>query len=423
MMALLATCQLHAAINHQVADVLSIVTNSLQAPIVEGPKTVMLSDGTSAEMVLFCQTTWVLKNEPQSVVLGQEMQRKAMALPERERLTLMDRFDDYSQLWYLPLDKYPQADARRKKVLSPTQRSHRYFRELAFLGTDHAHAWYAYMPLYQWTQLQKQLRLRGGDDRLAAAVRGMSIDDLGNMTRGSAQEILTSAGSKAIPFIHQILASTNFSLGLQALGPMKDKSATALLLESARSENKPVAEAARYVLETSPRAEAEPLYLKWLEEDAGRKPVFQLLSASAKINPRKLAPYLPRILESPKSIHEFRQAFELSRSLAGKPMPASLLHLEAQIKQFGYASSTNYDQARVDNAVREILKTTDIEAAGIIGIGLAVAVTKGDWVPANKAGVAILRALPNGWGRTMARRVANSIPDEWIKETLKDAYD
>ena len=66
-----------------------------------------------------------------------------MALPEPERLTLMERFDDYSQFWYVPLDKYPHADASLKSIISPTQRSHRYFRELAFLGTGRGQAWYA----------------------------------------------------------------------------------------------------------------------------------------------------------------------------------------------------------------------------------------------------------------------------------------
>jgi len=238
------------------------------------------------------------------------------------------------------------------------------------------------------------------------------------MTRASAEELLTEAGAKAIPYIKQILASTNFALGLSALGPMQAKEASELLVETAASQDKTLAGAARSTLQAYPRPEAETLYFKWLNEDAGRKPVFELLAACEKIAPNKIAPYLPRILESPKSVYEFRHAFELSRSLTGKSLSPGLIKLEQQIREFGYASSDHYDQAKVDQAVSGILKSDDVEAATVIGISLAVATTKGDWRPANKAGMTILRGLPAGYGLKTAKRVADSIPDESLKEKL-----
>ena len=57
----------------------------------------------------------------------------------------------------------------------------------------------------------------------------------------------------------------------------------------------------------------------------------------------------------------------------------------------------------------------------VIAVSLATAKTKGDWRPANDAGVDILRALPGGQGRRLARRVADSIPEAWYKEMLQRA--
>ena len=174
----------------------------------------------------------------------------------------------------------------------------------------------------------------------------------------------------------------------------------------------------RELLTYYPRAEAEESYFKWLNEDAGRAPVLQLMSACAKMNGKRLAPLLPRILAAPKSGRELREAFELSRSLAGRETPAELLKAEEAIKRHGYRNGTNFDPVKVDAAVAELIKAPDAEAAACIGVSLALATTKGDWGPANQAGLKVLENLPDGRGGQMAKALFDSCEDTWVRERL-----
>ncbi len=417
-----ATAPLHAATAREdLTALVKTVTNFLHATSFEPPRTVTLGNGIKAQTIVFQHTEWQLKELPQSVFLSQQLDTEARVLPEKERLERMNRFDDYTQLWLVPLAENPGADAKLKELLPPNQQPNRYHRELAFLGQGRGYAFYGHMPIYEWTALQSQLNLRDGDDPLAAAVRALSIEDQGGMTRNSMEGVLAAGGAKAIPYLKQVIATTNFARGFAILGYMKDREATRLLLQSATSPNPEKADVARQMLESYPRPEAESLYLKWLDQDAGRKPVLELLRACARMAPRKLAPYLPRVLASPKSVNEYCYAFEQARSIAGKSIPAELLMLEEQIEHFGYASSTNFNQAKVDQAVAQILQTRDPEAAAMIALRLAVATTKGDWRAANKAGVEVLHKLPGNSGKDLIRRVENSISDSWVKEKLRSA--
>ena len=343
---LLAVSSVRAVEPGRLAPVLASVTNLLRATTPEPLREVKLPGDVTARTAIIRRTQWDLKHYPQSSKLGEQWRREAMALPEAERHALMNRFDDFSQLWVVPLDAYPGAGAALKATLPPCAQTNRYHREFAFLGKGAGFAWYGLMPIHDWTRVQKELQLTEGDDPLAAAVRGISVNDPGSMTRNSAEGMLAVAGSRAIPYLREILASTNFSRALYTLGWTKGDEATVLLLEAAISTNRDMAAAARHVLEWQPRPAAESLYLQWLEQDAGKKPVTQLLQACEQLDSNKLARYLPRIIESPQSVREFRHAFEMLRSSSGKPIPAGLLKLEEEIKSAGDASSTNFDQAK-----------------------------------------------------------------------------
>lgn len=423
---------------------IAAITNLIRQPVAGTPEKLTLGNQLRGWTILFQYTAWELKSLPQSATLGHQMAQEAMALPEAERLAHMNRFDDFIQIWLFPLNQHPEPDVRLKESLVPAVRPHRYHRELAFLGKGDGYAWFGYMPIYDWTDLQQRLHLEGGDDALLAQVRGLSIADQGGMTRNSAEPRLVMAGAKAIPYLEPLLnikvqgkeiafdemdaraplpqaqpASSHYAIALQMLGQIKDPASTPILLKAAQSRAPAIAEAGRRALEFYPRTEAGPLYLQWLDQDAGKVEVFSLLRAAEQVAPKKLGPYLARVLQTPRSVHEFRLAFELSRSLAGKPIPETLLSLEQEIKTAGYASGTNYSQARVDDAVRRIVAMNDVEAEGVVGVSLATATTKGNWLPANQAGLAILKALPNNYGISLAQRVSESIGDDWIKQKLK----
>ena len=384
-----------------------------------GPDPVALAGGGTAQTVVFRQTRWELKDLPQSAAMSSQKEAEAMRLSEEQRRELMNRTDDHIQLWLVSLAEHPQADATWTRQLKPTPLPSQYHRERAFLGKDRGYAWFGWMPIYEWIRLQTELHLTAGDDPLAGAARGLAVEDQGSMTANSVEGYLSQAGAKALPYLKRLLEATNtFQRALSVLSRIPGPEATDLLLGYAHSTNRPVAARARYLLEFYPRPEVQETYFRWLGEDAGRAPVFQLLEACAKINQPRMAPLLPRVLAAPKSVQELRRAFELSRALSGRAIPPELLKAEQTIKRHGYRSGKNFDPQQVEAAVAELIRAEDTEAAACIGVSLALATTKGDWGPANQAGLTVLRSLPDGRGQQMAKRLFDSCEDAWVRDRL-----
>jgi hypothetical protein len=387
--------------------------------IISGPKATILPGGVTVQTLILRQTRWALKDLPQSAELSSKMEVEAMRLPEEKRRELMNRTDDHIQLWLVSLVGPAEVNAAWKPQFRPQPLSNQYHRELAFLGTGSGYAWFGWMPIYEWIHLQTELRLEHGDDPLAGAARGLGVEDLGSMTANSTEGYLSQAGARALPCLKPLLASTNtFHRALSVLSRIPGPEATGLLLTYAVSTDRQAAARARYLLAFYPRPEAEESYFKWLEEDAGRAPVLQLMEACARINQPRLAPLLPRILAAPKSVHELRRAFELSRSLSGRTIPVEILKAEESIKVHGYRNGKNFDLQKVDAAAADLIHSPDTEAAGCIGVSLALATTKGDWGPANQAGLTVLKGLPNGQGRRLAGALYDSCDDAWVRERL-----
>ncbi len=386
-----------------------------------GPKAVRLAGGATAQTVVLRETLWTLRNMPQSAAASSKLETEARQLPEAKRRELMDRTDDHIQLWLVSLAEHPRADAAWKPQLTPEPLTNQYHRELAFLGEGRGYAWFGWMPIFEWIRLQAELHLEQGDDPLAGAARGLAIEDRSSRTANSADGNLSEAGVSALPYLKPLLASTdNFQRALSVLSRIPGPEATSLLLGYADSTNRPVAARARYLLEFYPRAEVADYYFKWLQQDAGRAPVLQLLDACAKIDQPRLAPLLPRVLVAPKSQFELRRAFELSRSISGQGIPPALLEAEKTIKVHGYRSGTNSNPQKVESAMSELIHAQDVEAAACIGISLALATTKGDMGPANQAGVSVLKSLPDGRGRHMAKALYDSCEDAWVRERLSE---
>ncbi len=400
-------------------EALAPATRITGMDLFSGPDPVTLDSGATVQTVVFRKIQWSLKNMPQSAALSMKLEREASQLPEEKRLELMNRTDDHIQLWLVNLKENPGADAAWKPGLKAGPMSHQYHRELAFLGKGQGYAWFGWMPIYDWIHLQSQLHLVDGDAPLAGAARGLAIEDQGSMTANSADALLSQAGAQALPHLKPLLASpATFQRALGVLSRISGPEATRLLLAYAGSTDPAVAARTRELLAYYPRPDAEDSYFKWLDEEAGRAPVLQLMSACAKVNKTRLAPLLPRILAAPKSVRELRQAFEFSRSLAGRDIPAELLKAEEAIKRHGYRNGSNFDQQKVDAAVTGLIKAPDVEAAACIGVSLAVATTKGDWGPANQAGLKILESLPDGRGRQMAKALFDSCDDTWVRQRL-----
>jgi hypothetical protein len=376
-----------------------------------------LADHTKAGTMVFRRTRWELKEWPQSCETSSIMERDAMRLPEAERLKVMDRIDNHCQIWTVDLKRFPGAVAV-KTLLKPTDLPHETFRELAYLGHDGSLAWYAYMPIYEWVMLQKKLEFKDGDDPLAAAIRGLQVEDRGSMTANSVEFILTDAGARALPYLKPLMDGPNFKRALRVLARIKDPAAETYLVELAQDSRAEIAKTACQCLKWHYYAAALPLYLKWLEADAGRGWVCDILNIMSD-QPEKLRPYLPRILASPGSFREYRLAFEISRKLDKKEIPPRLLQIEQEIRKFGYRNGNTYDQAKVDALVTEMAAAEDAAAAAVIAADLAIAITKGDWRPANKAGLEVLSRLPGGQGTQLLEHLLAHCRDDDFKQRIE----
>ena len=122
-------------------------------------------------------------------------------------------------------------------------------------------------------------------------------------------------------------------------------------------------------------------------------------------------PLLGHIVDRPSSLGAYRGAYQASRELAGKPIPAELLAAEKAIERRGFPSrgSTEGDLAA---ARRTIVEAADVEAATFVGISLATFTTKGNVAPVRMEGVEILRALPRATVEKMLNRLANGLQDD-----------
>ena len=263
-----------AGIFHASAESVEEIVHRLQdqdpgQEMVQDPRQLNLPDGTRAVTCVFRHTTWELKNPPQSMVAGSDLEAQALAKSVAERLKVMNRYQDHMQLWLVPLKTVPKANGDLKRFLKPEPLTHRYHREVAWLGQGHGYAWYGYMPIYHWTYLRKEMGLQGGEDTLAAAARGLAVEDHGGMTANSAESWLVQAGAKAIPYLTTAMTASYYRRALRVLGGIKELSAGQMLMEHFRSGKPEIAKAARHTLIHNFRSEAEPPYFEWLEAEAG----------------------------------------------------------------------------------------------------------------------------------------------------------
>lgn len=378
-------------------------------------------NGQPASAAILRRTTWQLKFSPQSADASIQMETEAMKLPEAERLKTMDRFDDHIQVWgvELPADAEPYDKATL--VADPVP--HRQHRELFYLGRDKDFAWYAFMPIDEFAQVESQLSLKG-EDVLPALIRGVVTEDLGSDTAYSCGCWLSHEGARALKPIDDAIAARlpQRTRLVWAMRSSRDEAVTRWLVGLSDSTDADVAATARHTLVALPRQEAVPLYAKWLAEGAGQREVTRELEACRKFKVAEAATSLPKVLATPASVKEYRLALEMSHEFAGKPaMPADALAAEERIEKSGYGSGSGFDQQKVNEAVDEIVASADVDAAAAIGMSLAVSAGKGDTPAVRQAGVKILRRLPDGKGKRLATLLAQTNRLSWQAEEVKAA--
>jgi len=414
----------------------------LGKPQVEPAETVF-SNGTRALTVVFTTERWALKGQfvHQSSEMSAKETQEAMRLPETERLNRMDHIVSHIQVWAVPLEPGVRAGADLKAALPPNPLPHEDYQEPAFLGNGHGYAWYMYAPIYRWMDVQRRLRLSDGDDPLAAAARGMTVIDKKMRTRDSCIYILASAGARALPYAEKAVAERQPWRG-EIVGAFRictDPQVSAWLVELAGSADADVAKAAKYALISTPRREAAALYLVWLEEALGRKDQYdsykrcQLVEACKAFPAPGLDAVLRRAAQSPCGLWDYLGAFYALREVAGPPIPKELEEAKREIDRqkenaarHTYERSPQgnwisrhvgepYDQKKVNAAVTAILASPDHDAAAALGLELAMYSAKVSTellLNMRRAGLAILRGLPDGKGR----RLVSHLQKEFFPE-------
>jgi hypothetical protein len=379
-------------------------------------------NGRPANSAILCWTTWELESLQQGVDDSRRMAAAAMKLPEAERLKSMNRFDDHIQIWGVELPA--KAEPYDKAGLVAAAEPHRQHRELFYLGRDKNFAWYGFMPIYDFADLERRLSLKG-EDVLPALVRGMAVEDLGSCTANSCRLLLGMEGARALKVIDDAIAARlpQRARLVAAMDRSRDEAVTRWLIGLLASTDSDVARAARGALLSYPREEAAPLYAKWLAEGAGQRHVTRELEACRQMKVAEAASSLPKVLAAPPSVKEYRLALEMSHELAGEPaMPADALAAEKRIYKFGFGGRPGFSQRKVGEAVDAILAAAPAEDAAAIGMSLAVATTKGDYRVVRQAGVQILRRVPGGEGKRLATLLARtSRVGGWQAELVKAA--
>lgn len=390
------------------------MARQVRAQKVHEPDEVAVTAGLRAGTVLLQRTRWVMKFAGQSMIASLQRRSRYMRLPEAERKKHMFRFDDFVQVWWVRRADLQGSASLLKKRLKPTKRPHGQHREVALLGLDSRFAWFVYAPIHVWVRIQKSLSLGSGDDATAALIRGLGVKDKHDATQVGCFYLLSDRGAKAISALEGAIANKHPQRGqaIRAVGRDRGKVVSSWLMRLVASTDPVAAKAARSAVLYPPRKVAAPLYVKWLAAGAGKRWVGRELSACATVMATGAATILPRILATPHRVSEYRKAFELKRALAKKPVAQSLLDAEGRVIRAGVAlGSRQPDGAALAAGVKAILGSPDGEAAAVMGLSLALYVSKGNYEATNKAGLEILRKVAGDQGLMLVMHLSKALRD------------
>lgn len=390
------------------------MARQVRAQKVGEPDEVKLTGGVQAGTVLLQRTRWMMKFVGQSVVHSLQLRSRYMKLPDAERKKHMTRYDDFVQVWWVRRAGLRGQPVALKKRLKPTKRPHRQHREVTFLGLDSKFAWYAYTPIHDWVRIQKALSLGGGDDATAALIRGLGVKDKHDATQVGCFYLLSDRGAKAISALETAIASKHPQRGqaIRAVGRDRGKVVTSWLVRLVGSADSVVDKAARSAVLYPARKAAAPLYVKWLAAGAGKRWVGRELSACAAVKAQGAARIIPVILASPHRVSEYRQAFILRRMLTNKPVAQALLDAEQRVIRAGFAmGSRQPDGAALAAGVKAILGSPDSETAAVIGLSLALFISKGNYEATNKAGMEILKKISGDQGLMLVIHLSKVLRD------------
>jgi hypothetical protein len=281
------------------------------------------------------------------------------------------------------------------------------FRLPVALGEGQGFAWFSYTTIPMQHFLRERLMLKGGDDRLQLALRGLSVVDDGMNTRNSVIPLIASFGDQGFAALDEMIrASDDPTNAIRSLVFFRDAKATTLLVELYQAANNQIHQAAAYSLVHQPyRPEAKEAYLDMIRRQLL---VTEAMRASVEFEWKEALPLIRAVFEKPSSLGAYREAYKSYRQLSGKPIDGKLFEAARIIEQqCGSDPASQPTDEQLADARRTIGDSADTEGAAFVGLSLATFVTKGNTAPVNMDGIDILRALP----RALVEKMLNQLFD------------
>jgi hypothetical protein len=330
----------------------------------------------------------------------------------------MKQIENNIQIWLISLADYPRTDGHIKNIIPPSKYPSEEEREMAFVGKGHGFAWFVFAPITKWIYMPKLLKLQGGDNPVDAALRGFAT-----IRAWELLDYLRKSLPEAFPQIEKAIDNNHpggYDIITNIMYDSDNEQIIQWLIRHSKSKE-PYEFTARYCLIHKQKKEFIPMYSQWLTEDAGKRDVVGLLRACKAVQMSDLNIMLPVVLKSPSGINEYRLAFEMERELKGQSIPKDLLESEKKICNFGYKEYA--DSGKVDEAIQKILASNDYDAVAVIGLSLAnYFAPKANWDDydvIHKAGVRILKSLPDGKGLALVEQLVRPCK-EYDKDRLKE---
>ena len=322
-------------------------------------------DGLKAKTVLFRREQWRPKHPSQRAAADRERIAEWMALPEHERLKHMDHIQDDLQIWAVPSGAPPSETKAR---LVPADGANTAVRELAYLGAAQGMTWFSHAPIADWIAIQEALGLTGGDDPVAAAIRGLGVKD--NHTPGSAAAYLARQGDPAVPALKAALADTDTEIRREAagvLGQINTRAARDALLAAATEGTDGLRQDAAAALTADPQPDAEALYISLLSADDTWR-ACNAAAALGKIRSTAAVPHLERLLHAPPGWRAYYASLAALRDIRNTPLSEEIRDALDFLREAKFTA--HVDAARLNAAAEVVTKNIEIAMPDLFDICL-----------------------------------------------------
>lgn len=287
------------------------------------------------------------------------------------------------------------------------------------MGTWRGHRWFADAAIFQQERLRKMLGFEGGDDRIALLIKGLGIDDRGNITNNSSQSRLAVFGEEAVPYLEQAIDGSQEQVSwsaLSTLGKIQGDASTKILLEHFDGDNPKLVSAAAYGLIHKPyRLQAKEAYRQMAVEQNYLR---QVSGAVLEFHWMDFIPDLSAVLEDAEHSSAYWIAFETLRALKGTPVPESLIDAKDTVRTTAFMQ--NRDEISFVEPHRVFLESPDVEAATLLAIVLSRYSTKGAVSRINAFGLSVLDQLPRDEVLKVMHRLESSVRSEDDKEAIRE---